>query len=141
MSPMIYGYTISSPLDSSCEVTLISMQTSLYTAGKTAENSNLFPLVFPSLFKLWSRKRWLKQTDNGNLTNRMGPKLLCPPNLKNPTSNYGALGLAVEKHKQNILKCLNQGSGRLVPIATDLYSRGSPRAPLIGARVQSSYNS
>ena len=38
MSPMIYGYTISSPLDSSCEVTLISMQTSLYTAGKTAEN-------------------------------------------------------------------------------------------------------
>ena len=90
MSPMIYGYTISSPLDSSCEVTLISMQTSLYTAGKTAENSNLFPLVFPSLFKLWSRKRWLKQTDGGNLSNRMGPKLLCPPNLKNPTSNYGA---------------------------------------------------
>jgi len=75
------------------------MQTSLYTAGKTAENSNLFPLVFPSLFKLWSRKRWLKQTDDGNLSNRMGPKLLCPPNLKNPTSNYGVLGLVADHEK------------------------------------------
>ena len=33
--------------------------------GYTWVYSNLFPLVFPSLFKLWSRKRWLPPSEEG----------------------------------------------------------------------------